>query len=67
MRKAVYSMGICGYVVWADADGENIWHTWVGSNREQKAYKSKARFTASGRAYFMAHGRRIHLDQCLVY
>ena len=38
---------------------------FVGTNLEQIRHKAKVYYTAGGRAYFIANGRRIYLDECL--
>ena len=62
--RGYYSLGLTGYEV-DIIDQDHVRWTFVGTNREQIAHRSKIYYTAGGRAYFTANGRRIHLDECL--
>lgn len=59
-----YSLGLVGYEVEV-IDEENVYWLYVGTQREQIRHKAKIYCTRNGRAYFIANGRRIHLDECL--
>lgn len=64
--KGFYSMGLCGYEVEIAEDNESVLYKFVGTEKEHKMQKSKIRYTQKdARPYFLANGRRIHLDQCL--
>jgi hypothetical protein len=63
-----YSMGLVGYEIHKienEAGEEYVTWLYVGTQREQRARKSKVQYTAKGRAFFIAHGKRIHLDECM--
>lgn len=61
-----YSMGLVGYELRADDDGETIRFRYMGvSGARTTEQHAKVRMTAGGRAYFLVNGRRIHLDNCL--
>lgn len=59
-----YSLGLVGYEVEV-IDEEHVYWLYVGTQREQIRHKAKIYCTRNGRAYFIANGRRIHLDECL--
>lgn len=63
--KGFYSLGLTGYEVSINNDGESVSWIFVGSNRNQIAHRAKIYYTKGGRAYFNVPGRRIHLDLCL--
>lgn len=63
--KGYYSLGLTGYEVSINSDGESVTWIYVGSNREQVSHRAKIYYTKGGRAYFNIPGRRIHLDLCL--
>ena len=60
-----YSLGISGYEMKIDDDGEHVIWIYVGSNREQLTHRTKIYYTSKGRSYFIANGRRIYLDECI--
>lgn len=62
--KGYYSLGLTGYEV-EMLDQDHVSWLFVGTNREQIRHKAKVYSTAGGRSYFIANGRRIHLDECL--
>lgn len=64
--SAIYCMGLCGYELNIDPTGENVFFRYyapTGGNPTKQ--RTKIRYTAKGRAYFLVNGRRIHLDKCL--
>lgn len=63
--KGYYSMGLVGYEVTVDSDGETVRYRYHGAASVAPERKAKVRYTKKGRAYFLAHGHRIHLDECL--
>ena len=62
--KGYYSLGLTGYEVEILDQGHVAW-LFVGTTLEQIRHKAKVYYTAGGRAYFIANGRRIYLDECL--
>ena len=63
---AVYADGLAGYEVGLIECGERaIWRYCPPGQPPKKPHKSKIYLTAKGRAYFLANGHRIHLDECL--
>lgn len=61
-----YSIGLVGYDVTASDDGSFIYYRFVSpSGPESQIHRVKVRYTAKGAAYFLAHGRRVYLDDCL--
>lgn len=60
-----YSLGISGYEMKIDDDGEHVIWLYVGSTREQITHRAKIYYTSKGRSYFIANGRRIYLDECI--
>jgi len=65
MYNAYYSFGLCGYELRASEDGETIYYRWTGTSGAAPEQHAKVRYTNKGRTYFIANGRRIHLDECL--
>lgn len=64
--KGYYSLGLAGYEVEIDDGGERVSYQYVGPTGSKPVTQhAKVRYTAGGRAYFLANGRRIHLDECL--
>lgn len=62
--RGYYSLGLTGYEV-DIINQDHVRWIFVGTNREQIAHRAKIYYTAGGRTYFTANGRRIHLDECL--
>lgn len=63
---AYYSMGLAGYEVGVSDDGETAFYRYINpGGGKPYGQHAKIRYTSKGRAYFLANGRRIHLDQCL--
>lgn len=61
-----YSLGLAGYEVSIDPDGEHVHFRWTSMTGGKPYWQTaKVYHTAKGRAYFKASGRRIHLDQVL--
>ena len=63
--QATYAMGLAGYEIELDARGENVTYRYVAPNLRDKEKHAKIQSTKRGRAYFVANGKRIHLDECL--
>ena len=62
---AYYAMGLVGYEI-LEANDEQVTYRYIGVSSGKPAVQhAKVRHTNSGRAYFLASGRRIHLDECL--
>lgn len=62
----VYSLGLCGYVVKVNEDCESVsWYFDSGSGKQHKLHHAIVRYTPSGRAFFLARGVRVYLDECL--
>jgi len=59
-------MGLAGYDVTVDDAGENVMYRYVAPTGDKPVEQhAKIRYTGKSRAYFLANGRRIHLDECL--
>lgn len=62
----IYCMGLAGYELCPSDDGETIAYRYVSpSGGKPYEHHAKVRYTVNGRAYFLANGRRIHLDECI--
>ncbi len=62
----VYASGLDGYEVGILPGGESAaWRYCPPGQQPREIRRSRIRYTAKGRAYFLAYGQRIHLDQCL--
>lgn len=60
-----YSMGLSGLAITLEPNGENVQYELVGTDNNSCVHRSKIYYTANGRAFFMAFGKRVHLDECL--
>lgn len=60
-----YSMGLCGLAVTLEANSESVQYELVGTDKGSYIHRSKIYYTANGRPYFLAFGKRVHLDECL--
>ena len=64
--KGYFSLGLCGYEVEIQDDCETVKYQFVGTEHQHPVQKAKVYYTQKdARPYFLANGRRIHLDQCL--
>lgn len=64
--KAYYSMGLCGYEVSVNDDCESVTYRFVGTEKEHPYQHAKVYWPKTkDRPYFLANGRRIHLDECM--
>lgn len=64
--KGYYAIGaFTGYEITIDQDGEFVRYRYHSTASVAPKRKAKVRFTKKGRAYFLAAGKRIHLDECL--
>ena len=62
----VYSFGLCGSVVRVNEDCESVsWYFDNGAEKEHKLHHAIIRYTPSDRAFFLARGVRVYLDECL--
>lgn len=62
---AYFSMGLAGYELRVDDAGDNVFYRFFGTDAQHREQRAKVRFTAKGHPFFLANGRRIHLDECL--
>lgn len=63
--KGFYAIGaFTGYEVHVDKDGEHVRYRYHSTASVAPERKAKVKFTQKGRAYFLASGKRIHLDEC---
>ena len=64
--KGYYSMGLCGYEVEVNEDCESVSYRYITpTSTDPKPHRAIVRYTAKGKAYFLANGQRIHLSECL--
>lgn len=64
--KGYYSLGLTGYEVEINEDCESVTYQYVSpTGGKPSRQHAKVRYTAGGRPYFLANGKRIHLDNCL--
>lgn len=59
-----YSLGLVGYEVKINDDGDSVTWIYTGDN-DQKTHKAKIQYTKGGNPYFRAGCRRIHLSQVI--
>lgn len=68
MIHGYYSLGLCGYEIWdSDNDSDKLNCLFVGTNREQIAREYKIQYMPNGRPFIRPNGRRIYLDEVLVW
>lgn len=60
-----YSIGLCGLAITLEANSKSVQYELVGTDKAPYIHRSKIYYTASGRPFFVAFGKRIHLDECL--
>lgn len=64
--KGYYSMGLAGYEVEVMPDTESVRYCYISpTGAKPVQQRAKLHITAKGRVYFLANGRRVHLDECI--
>lgn len=66
MNKGVYSLGLCGYEIWADPENrDHMMAQFIGGEKEYKPRSYSVQYTPAGRAFIRPDRRRVYLDEVL--